>query len=265
MSVEKPPGVADEASAVPSLVTANGATLLAPTRSNARSHLFRRILPAVGLIALLIAGLVGFNVYWEGANFVSTDNAQVSGQTISVGSINAGRVASLNVGIGAAVRKDQVIAEIALPSEVGLTQSGGPEMDFLGDADARVAVKSPIDGVVIAVPSAVGATVAQGQSLITLVDPTQLWVNANVDETKVGRVRQGQEADVHIDALDVTVTGYVAAITPATAATFSLLPQSNTTGNFTRVMQVIPVRIAVNLGAQTGLLGSSASVKIHVT
>ena len=114
-------------------------------------------------------------------------------------------------------------------------------------------------------PSAVGATVAQGQSLITLVDPTQLWVNANVDETKVARVRQGQEADVHIDALDVTVTGYVAAITPATAATFSLLPQSNTTGNFTRVMQVIPVRIAVNLGAQTGLLGSSASVKIHVT
>ena len=81
MSVEKPPGAAGEAPAVPSLVTANGATLLAPTRSNARSHLFRRVLPAVGLIALLIAGLVGFNVYWEGANFVSTDNAQVSGQT----------------------------------------------------------------------------------------------------------------------------------------------------------------------------------------
>ncbi|HEY3118433.1 MAG TPA: HlyD family efflux transporter periplasmic adaptor subunit [Chloroflexota bacterium] len=264
MSVEEPPGAPSAASTPTSPELANGAAGLVPQRSNARSRL-RRILPVVGLIALLVVGLVAFNVYWEGANFVSTDNAQVSGQTISVGSINAGRVTAIGVGIGAVVRKDQVIAEIALPSEVGLTQSGGPRMDFLGDADSRVSVRSPIDGVVIAVPGAVGATIAQGQSLVTLVDPAQLWVNANVDETKVGRVRAGQEADVHIDASDVTVTGYVIAITPATAATFSLLPQSNTTGNFTKVAQVIPVRIAVNLGAQTGLLGSSASVKIHVT
>ncbi len=217
------------------------------------------------LIAVFGVGLVAYNMYWEATNFVSTDNAQVSGQTVSVGSINAGRVINISVSIGDVVRRDEVIAEIALPSQVGLTPSGAPKMDFLGDADSRAVLKSPIDGVVIAVPSAVGANVAQGQALVSLVDPIQLWVNANVDETKVGRVRIGQEADVHIDAMDVTVTGYVAAITPATAATFSLLPQSNTTGNFTKVTQVIPVRIAVNLGADTGLLGSSASVKIHVT
>lgn len=245
-------------------ITANGAGAVSRGRSRARTHL-RRVLPLVGLVAVVVAGVVSFNVYWEGANFVSTENAQVSGQTIPVGSINAGRVTSIGVGIGSVVRKDALIAEIALPSEVGLTPSGAPKMEFLGDADARIFVKSPIDGVVIAVPGAVGATVAQGQPLVTLVDPTQLWVNANVDETKIGRVRIGQEAEVHIDALGVTVAGYVAAITPATAATFSLLPQSNTTGNFTKVTQVVPVRIAFNLGADTGLLGSSASVRIHVT
>jgi len=126
-------------------------------------------------------------------------------------------------------------------------------------------VRSPIDGVVAAVQGAEGATVAQGQPLVLLVDPSQLWVNANVDETKVARLQIGQEAEVHIDVLNATVPGRVEALTPATAATFSLLPQANnTTVNFTKVAQVVPVRIAVHLGNSPGLLGSSATVRIRV-
>jgi membrane fusion protein (multidrug efflux system) len=60
------------------------------------------------------------------------------------------------------------------------------------------------------------------------------------------------------------VPGRVESVTPATAATFSLLPAQNTTGNFTKVTQVVPVRVAVNLGNQPGLVGGSATVKIRV-
>jgi len=92
-----------------------------------------------------------------------------------------------------------------------------------------------------------------------------MWVDAHINETDVPRVHVGQAADVTIDALGATVPGSVQAITPATAGVLSLLPQSNnTTSNFTKVTQVVPVRIAVDLSGEPGVLGSSASVRIHV-
>ena len=97
-----------------------------------------------------------------------------------------------------------------------------------------------------------------------MVDPSQLWVNANIDETSVDRVKVGQQVTVHVDALNKDVPGRVESITPATASTFSLLPTSNTSGNYTKVTQEVPVRISVNLGNQPVLLGSSVEVKIQV-
>lgn len=99
---------------------------------------------------------------------------------------------------------------------------------------------------------------------MTIVDPTQLWVNANIEETNIGRVKVGQPVVVHIDALNADVPGKVEAVTPATANTFSMLPSSNASGNFTKVIQLVPVRIAVNLGNQPLLLGANVEVKIRV-
>jgi membrane fusion protein (multidrug efflux system) len=88
--------------------------------------------------------------------------------------------------------------------------------------------------VLIAVPVALGGTIGQGQTIVSLVDPGQLWVNANFDETAVGRVKVGQIVQVHVDALNADVPGRVKTITPATAATFSLLPTNTSSGTFTR-------------------------------
>ena len=109
-----------------------------------------------------------------------------------------------------------------------------------------------------------GASVAAGQAIVSLVDPTQLWVNANIEETNVARLKPGQTVTVHVDALNADIPGKVEAVTPATANTFSLLPTSNTSGNFTKVIQLVPVRIAVNLGNQPLLLGANVEVKIRV-
>jgi membrane fusion protein (multidrug efflux system) len=127
-----------------------------------------------------------------------------------------------------------------------------------------VTVQSPLDGVVLSVPSTPGATVQAGQPLVMIVDPSQLWVNANIEETNVSRLKVGDPVSVHVDALGTDVAGRVESITPATAGTFSILPTSNTSGNFTKITQLVPVRIALNLGNQPALLGSSVEVRIKV-
>lgn len=228
-----------------------------------RARVRRILLPAGGVLALVIAGLI-FNIWWQGAHYVSTDNAQVAGQPVAVGSMNAGRVVNIRATVGARVHQGDVLARIELPSAVRTLQNGGPDLEFLGASDQVNEVKSPMNGVVVAVPVAAGQTVSQGQALVSLIDPAQLWITANVDENQVSRLSVGQAAQVHLDALNADVPGVVQDLTPATAGAFALLPQSNTTTNFTKVAQVVPVRIAVQLGDSPGLLGSSAEVKVRV-
>jgi multidrug resistance efflux pump len=243
-----PPAVADPAPQAPKR----------PSRA-------RRFLLPVLLLVLALGGWQAYSYWWDAQHYVSTDNAQVSGQQIQVGSMEAGRITRIDVGVGSTVRRDQPLARVELPTQVAVAQNGAPKLAFLPDANSFVEVRSPIDGVVIATPGAVGATVAQGQAVVTLVDPSRLWVTANVDETSLARLRVGQAAEVSVDALDRTIVGKVEALTPATAASFSLIPSSsNTTSNFTKVTQVVPVRVAVPLGSQPGLLGGSASVRIRV-
>jgi multidrug resistance efflux pump len=236
----------------------------APAARRRPRILSRRFLLPLAAVVLLAVGWFGYNTLRQGQLYVSTDNAQLTGQPVQVGAMNAGRVESIASSVGTTVHKGDVIAQVALPSQVGMGQSGQPKMGFLGTADTRVDVEAPVDGVVIANPAAIGATVAAGQPIVTIVDPTQLWVNANIEETNIGRVKVGQPVIVHIDALNADVPGKVEAVTPATANTFSMLPSSNASGNFTKVIQLVPVRIAVNLGSQPLLLGANVEVKIRV-
>ena len=236
----------------------------APVPSTSKRPNLRRFLVPILVVLAAAVGAVAYNLYWQGAHYVSTDNAQVAGQQVPVGSMNAGRVSAIYTSVGATVHRGDVLARVDIPTQVRTFQNGAPALDFLGASDDHADVTSPMDGVVIAVPGAVGATVGQGQALVTLIDPAQLWVTANVDENQASRLRIGQEAEVHLDALNATVVGKVSELTPATASVFGLLPQSNTTANFTKVAQVTPVRIAVDLQNRPGLLGSSAEVKIRV-
>ena len=103
-----------------------------------------------------------------------------------------------------------------------------------------------------------------GQAMYAIIDPNRVWVNANIEEAKVARVRVGQPVEVHVDATGQTVNGRVMSIAPASAATFSLLPQNNASGNFTKVTQYVPVKIAVETGDAVLPLGTSVAVKIRV-
>ena len=81
---------------------------------------------------------------------------------------------------------------------------------------------------------------------MSIVPVDQIYVSANFKETQVGLVRPGQRAELEIDALPgIMIEGRVDSIAPGTGAEFSILPPENATGNFTKIVQRIPVRIAI--------------------
>jgi membrane fusion protein (multidrug efflux system) len=93
----------------------------------------------------------------------------------------------------------------------------------------------------------VGQFVQPGQRLMTLVPVSQIYVTANFKETQVGLVRPGQPVRLEVDALpDGKIAGTVDSISPGTGAEFSILPPENATGNFTKIVQRIPVRISID-------------------
>ena len=219
------------------------------------------IAAAAGVVALI--AVFGYRFYYNGQHFVSTDNALVSGDLVQVTPTNAGRVTGIRVDVGDVVKKDQPIGSVEVPaaSSLGLTAGGsGP----VQGTRITLELTSPVYGVVVAKPAAVGDMIAPGQPVVSVVDLGKLWVTANVDEAQIRRVDVGQPVDVHVDALGKTLKGTVMAITPASAATFSLLPQNNASGNFTKVSQRVPVKIAVDYAGEMLFPGTSAEITIQV-
>ncbi|MHB0819205.1 HlyD family secretion protein [Stutzerimonas stutzeri] len=113
------------------------------------------------------------------------------------------------------------------------------------DLDNTV-IEAPRDGQVSEVTVRQGQYVSAGSQLLYLV-PEQLWVIANYKETQTFAMRPGQPVTIEIDALDgARLTGRVQRLAPATGSEFSVLRPDNATGNFTKVVQRIPVRISID-------------------
>ena len=107
-------------------------------------------------------------------------------------------------------------------------------------------IRAPIDGVVGNRAVQTGDFVQTGQRLASLVPLDEVYVEANFKETQLARLRPGQTVSVSIDALPGrAIEGTVASLSPASGAVFSLLPPDNATGNFTKIVQRLPVRINV--------------------
>ena len=105
-------------------------------------------------------------------------------------------------------------------------------------------IVAPITGIVSNKSVAVGENLSVGQSLMTIVPLTDLWVTANFKETQLKQMHKGQEVDIEVDALGGRkFTGKVEEIGGATGSSLSLFPPENATGNYVKVVQRIPVRI----------------------
>ncbi|RKP49586.1 HlyD family secretion protein [Pararobbsia silviterrae] len=129
-------------------------------------------------------------------------------------------------------------------------------------------IRAPIDGYVGNRTARVGILANTGVSLLTLIPAQGLWVDANFKEDQLKKMRAGDPAQVQLDAADgAPIKGVVESLAPATGATFSVLPAENATGNFTKIVQRVPVRIRLDAtSAQRAALrpGLSATVSVRV-
>ena len=107
-------------------------------------------------------------------------------------------------------------------------------------------IVAPIDGLVANINAQVGDLVSAGKRLMSVVPLAQVYVDANFKETQIGPVKIGDRASITVDALPGRVFhGTVSGIAGGTGSVFSLLPPDNATGNFTKIVQRVPVRIAL--------------------
>ncbi|WP_414471539.1 HlyD family secretion protein [Microvirga sp. M2] len=127
-------------------------------------------------------------------------------------------------------------------------------------------IRAPADGVVGNKAVEVGTFVQPGARLAALVPLTSVHVDANFKETQLSYLQPGQKVKIEVDAFpNANIVGTVESVSPASGAVFSLLPPENATGNFTKIVQRVPVRVAVSPEvAQQGLLRPGLSVVVDV-
>ncbi len=126
-------------------------------------------------------------------------------------------------------------------------------------------ITAPASGEISRKQVEVGQLVAPGQPLLSIVADTGIWVTANFKETQLAKIRPGQPVEFEIDAYNNCVgQGRVASVSGATGAKFALLPPDNATGNFTKVVQRVPVRIAVTKPCPGYTLRPGLSANVHV-
>jgi membrane fusion protein (multidrug efflux system) len=127
-------------------------------------------------------------------------------------------------------------------------------------------IRAPIDGMVGERSVQVGNYVGAGTTLMTVVPLDQVYIEANYREVDLLHVRSGQPVTVHVDAYNIDLKGIVESVPPASGAAFAPIAPNNATGNFTKIVQRLPVKIVVTQGQPLAKLlrvGLSVETTIH--
>ena len=227
------------------------------------------ILGAAGLILAIVgASIFGFDQWSKSdlsGRFVSSNNAQVVADLVQVGSINAGRIVAMDVDVGSTVLEGQVIAVVGIPAVISRSSiTDTSKMGFRDVQDQLFEVVAPRSGVIAARWAKKGDTLPAGQRIATLVDQRRVWIEANIDEKKIERVRPGQPVEIEITGRDGKLTGKVETVSPVTADTLASPSDRGLAGNGRRVAQVIPVKIRLDEDNLSLIPGSSAEITIWV-
>jgi membrane fusion protein (multidrug efflux system) len=153
-------------------------------------------------------------------------------------------------------------ALVAAQEKLSLTQAGNRE-ESIAAAEAQVkqaqatleaaklnvintTIVAPTDGVVAQKAINAGEMVSAGQPIVTITDLGDVWINARIEETKIGRIQIGQSVEFTVDGYPSRkFTGTVTEIGTATGSVFALIPNENASSNFTKVTQRIPIKISL--------------------
>ncbi len=259
----------------------------------------KRVLGVTLAVALLGLGVWRFKYY----PYVSTDDARVAMTVIRLAPSGAGgRIIKVNGTEGTRVavgdilveldhrgpqaeldrarsreaftanemqRSQRLVQEKTTTKQALETATTNHEMALAELKQAELALeqtylKSPIAGVVIQQLAEAGNILAPGQTATTLVDIDHAWIAANIEETHIKAVQVGQPVSITVDE-GGNLHGKVSQILAAAASQFALIPSDNASGNFTKVVQRIPIKIELDAGQEGNLrIGQSVEIKVKV-
>jgi multidrug resistance efflux pump len=219
-------------------------------------------------VVIVAGGAAGIAyIIYEGANYFFTENASVASDAVILTPELTGKLKEWNVKEGDFVRTGQVLGKQDVSMMV--TNTALDPQALASSADTIVSkadIKAPIDGKIVLSNVVRGQVVSPGMEIATIADTSHIYVKANIEETDITRIKPGQRVDIKIDAYAGKIfTGYVESISQATQTAFSQYPSLNTSGTYTKVIQLIPVKITIpDAENLTLMLGMNATVKIHV-
>lgn len=208
-----------------------------------KGKLKKILLPLIAAV-IIIGGGIAFYMYNTGKNYFSTDNAKVTAKLYNVMPVTNGKLISWDVENGDLVEQNQV----------------------LGRQEVLPYITSPITGTVVKNDGAVNETVSAGTPLAVIADTANLYVGVNVEETDIMKIHTGQLVDIRLDAYPGKVfKGQVSEIDPATQTYFSNNPGFSTSGTYTKITQLIPIKVTIENKENLPLVfGMNATVKVHL-
>ncbi|MEB2516426.1 HlyD family secretion protein [Pseudomonas sp. YuFO20] len=247
---------------------------------NPRKPLLKRLLlPTLGIAALVLAGVYAAH-WWTNGRFIEeTDDAYIGGDVTVIGPKVAGYIEEVLVTDNQPVKAGDVLirldsrdyranlakaegavaAEEALLANLDATEQ--LQQAVIGQARAALIqakaerdlaqlnvgyteLKAPVDGVIGNRRARTGAYAQAGSQLLSVVPSSGLWVDANFKEDQLAHMVPGQRVTIRADVLSgQEFHGHLDSLAPASGSQFSVLPPENATGNFTKIVQRVPVRI----------------------
>lgn len=227
----------------------------------------KKMVIGIIVMASIIAAGVGIGFGHQKSHYVSTEDARVMADMVQVAPEISGRISRLNVGLGSEVEQGEPIGFLDTSA---ILQENYVDMGAFEKKGSLMAMKkelsAPITGTVIQVKAREGQLVYPSQSLITIADTEDLYIQANIEETAIAKVKLGQKVDISIDGYpEESFSGRVEQISESVNSVFSLLPSSSSNGNYVKVTQLVQVKIRFpELGHLGAKIGMNAEVRIHI-
>jgi membrane fusion protein (multidrug efflux system) len=279
-----------------------------PPQRHALKEAWERFRKPVLIVAGIIVAIVVASYIYESFTHEETDDAYVTGHLHDISARIAEQVTGVYVDDNQRVKKGDVLVTLDPSTYIALQAAGQAQLDKAEadlkreqplvaihafsqqDVDAArstrdvdlaelelaklqvsyAIIRAPADGYIGRKNVEVGNRVSSGQTLMVVVEP-DVWVVGNFKETQLAHMRVGQPVEVTIDSLPgKTFQGRVDSFAPATGNEFALLPADNSTGNFTKIVQRVPVKITFDpesiKGYETRIrAGESAIVNVALT
>lgn len=204
----------------------------------------KKIIYSVLILAVILACSTGYYFFSKSVNYFTTDNAKVTAKMYSITPVTSGKILEWNVKAGDLVKKDEV----------------------LGRQEVLPYITSPIDGTVVKSDVIENQTIGATSQLAVVADTSNMYIGVNIEETDIAKIKVGQEVKVKIDAYSgKTFKGKVTEIDNTTQTYFSGTSSFSTSGTYTKVTQLVPVKVSIENEENLPMtLGMNAVVTIKL-